>query len=730
MARQNRYAFFERIKSAAQDTFLREWNVDKYLGSGSFGSVYSIVKHTSVGTSYSALKIVELDEESIKKYRNEISALSSVTNLSYTVKVEDYSEVIIDDVDYSRVFLIIRMELLEPLPADGLSEKETVKMGIQLCDTLARCHNMQPRILHCDIKPDNILIGRDGNYRLSDFGEARILNLSRASGSGNRGTPFFMSPEMHGYRGYDSRTDLYSLGISMYALLNGGNAPFYYGDMSGANEALRRRLNGERIPPIPGVSRELMKVIEKLCAYYPEDRYQTAAEAGGALKSLYRQMTTETATIAKPKKKTVSNEKSDFIGSGSISRSGGRKKSFAKLLLSRNNQRIAIITALIILVLVSITLLFIYPLSRNSTLPAKEQYSSQNEAANYDSIYVDITTTNERDAESPHEEMFITANRKGNEHLWHICISTNSMTEVSLLQGADYPKLNRVIVNNADSGELYAIDRRDGNISWSISDDLYSDYGFGGAMSIYEHEGTAYCISSVTRSNTLSAIDLSNGDRLWSMPLFTEYMDIVSAYDIECTDNMLRVYWEDVNTGDHYICEVDYSGKIIDTEIPDAGNRTRRFSQFHNDSSANQSTRLVFGQYTHSSAILNNSNEFHSEKAFDGSINTCWQEDTQGCGIGEWLMCKSETSQEIHSLCIFSGSYESESQYFDNGRALEIQVDAEGYSAKHKLIDEFSQPTLITFDSPIQSSYIKLTIVDATSGLKWDDTAISEIVVR
>ncbi len=284
-----KYSYFERIKAAAQNTFLREWSIDQFLGSGSFGSVYRIVKRTGMGVSYSALKIIELNDRSIEKYKNEISALSSVANLSNSVKIEDYSEVTVDEDGFNRVFLVIRMELLEPLPKEGLSEAEVIKLGIQLCGTLAKCHDMRPRILHCDIKPDNILIGSDGNYRLGDFGEARLLDKSHASGSGNRGTPFFMSPEMHNYHGYDGRTDLYSLGISMYALLNGGNVPFFSGDMSKANEALRRRLDGEPLPPIPGVSERMMKIVCKLSAFLPEDRYQTALEARSDLKALYQQ---------------------------------------------------------------------------------------------------------------------------------------------------------------------------------------------------------------------------------------------------------------------------------------------------------------------------------------------------------------------------------------------------------------------------------------------------------
>lgn len=329
MNNSSKYAYFERVKAAAQNTFLREWNVEAYLGSGSFGRVYKIVKRTGVGESHSALKIIEPDEQTIERYRNEIAALASVAGLHNTVKVEDFSEVTIDDGDFKRSLLIVRMELLDSLPIYGLSEAEVIRLGIQLCDTLAECHGMRPRILHCDIKPDNILVDSSGNYRLSDFGEARVLSKTHSSGSGNRGTPIYMSPEMHNYRGYDGRTDLYSLGISMYTLLHGGLPPFCDEFSDNIHEALRRRMSGERIPPIPGVSKRLMQIVSKLCAYSPEDRYQTARAAAEDLKELYRQRRAEALRAAETERRGAVREERRGVGKNSDGALFGKFSSFA-----------------------------------------------------------------------------------------------------------------------------------------------------------------------------------------------------------------------------------------------------------------------------------------------------------------------------------------------------------------------------------------------------------------
>ncbi len=284
MAAGREFALYNRIKNSS-DTFLREWDAVEFLGKGTFGTVYRIVKNTGGVEWNSALKIIELDDALADKYKSELVALSKMANQSHVVRIEDSSEVTMDD-DFERRFLLIRMELLNPLPKHGLSEAEVIKLGMQLSEALARCHSLKPQILHCDIKPDNILVSPDGDYKLSDFGEVRLMERSHASQSGGHGTPFFMSPEMHDYIGYDARSDLYSLGVTMYAMLNGGKVPFYDGNTSSANAAIRRRLNGEDFPAIEGVSSRLMEVIRKLCAKSTADRYQSAQELNEALQNI------------------------------------------------------------------------------------------------------------------------------------------------------------------------------------------------------------------------------------------------------------------------------------------------------------------------------------------------------------------------------------------------------------------------------------------------------------
>ncbi len=292
MAPSANLSIFTRLKrngrtADGSPSFISEWESVRYLGRGNFGVVYEIVKSSGkLGEQRSALKIIELDEKSISKYKDELTALSSIRNHPHGVSIEDFSELLIDEGDFVRRYLVIRMELLDKLPKDGMPEDDVIKMALNVSDVLKDCHSRQPKILHCDIKPENILITDSGDYKLSDFGEAKFLDKSHGS-TGMRGTPNYMSPEMWLMKGYDERSDLYSLGVTMYAMLNDGRIPFC-DEKTTESEAISRRLNGEPFPKLKGVRGDLMKIIRKLCEFDPNKRYQRASQLNRDLQALVK----------------------------------------------------------------------------------------------------------------------------------------------------------------------------------------------------------------------------------------------------------------------------------------------------------------------------------------------------------------------------------------------------------------------------------------------------------
>jgi len=266
---------FNTVRDASIN-FLMEWEAESVLGTGSYGKVYKVVpKDPSTGEVPSALKIIEMKSQSVDQYLAEITTVRRMHNEPHVVEIKNFVGVRAE----GSIYLVILMELLRTLPKDGLPEAEVRRLGIEICGALERCHSRSPKIIHCDIKPDNILMSESGAYRLGDFGVARLLEGARAESQ--RGSPAYMSPEMCSWKGYDHRTDIYSLGVTMYALLNGGRWPFFEDE-----HAIGRRLSGEIFPSLPDVSRELQDMIGKMCEIEPSRRFQTAGEVMIALERL------------------------------------------------------------------------------------------------------------------------------------------------------------------------------------------------------------------------------------------------------------------------------------------------------------------------------------------------------------------------------------------------------------------------------------------------------------
>ena len=166
-----------------------------------------------------------------------------------------------------------RIERLNYLP-----EQEVILIGAVICDALTYLHSRPQAVIHRDIKPGNIKITPDGEIYLVDFGLAKVMQDSQATTTGARAmTPGYSPPEQYGIARTDSRSDVYSLGATLYAAMT-GIIP----------EDGLARATGKAVltPPNqlqPKISRRLSSVIEKALAVEQCDRYQTAEEFKQAL---------------------------------------------------------------------------------------------------------------------------------------------------------------------------------------------------------------------------------------------------------------------------------------------------------------------------------------------------------------------------------------------------------------------------------------------------------------
>lgn len=289
------------------------WNCDCVLGEGSFGRVYravrcdgdrayySAVKHISVPANEQQLQEVRRsglyrsDEEisiyfndvvrDVKKEVDMMYALKANTNI---VSYEDH--LIIPKETGIGCDIFIRMELLRDLSSlamEDLSEEEAVNIGIDICTALEVC--ARSNIIHRDIKPSNIFVNANGDYKLGDFGIAKVLSGTTA-GVSKKGTYSYMAPEIYKCEPANFTSDIYSLGVVLYRILNDNRLPFL--PRTGIvrpqdyEDAMMKVISGAPMPPPVNASPQMAKVILKACSYNKRDRYRTAGEFRNALFSV------------------------------------------------------------------------------------------------------------------------------------------------------------------------------------------------------------------------------------------------------------------------------------------------------------------------------------------------------------------------------------------------------------------------------------------------------------
>ncbi len=154
--------------------------------------------------------------------------------------------------------------LLERCREEGpLSPRETCAIGVQICGILASLHQLDPPVIHRDIKAENIVYTPEGQCVLIDFGIARFYREAKETCRDTQvsGTQFAAAPEQFGYAQTDPRSDIYSLGVLLHELATG-----------------KTDLREGTLPP------DLRRVVNRCTRFDPKDRYPSAAAAGNALR--------------------------------------------------------------------------------------------------------------------------------------------------------------------------------------------------------------------------------------------------------------------------------------------------------------------------------------------------------------------------------------------------------------------------------------------------------------
>lgn len=252
------------------------------LGEGAMGFVY---KARQIGPQRTvALKVLSAingavrQETQLRRFNGE-SVLGGKLNHPNIVRVYDSGEK--GDIKYIALELMEGGTLQSRIDKFGkLDWRDVHKALVDISGALSQTE--ERKIVHRDIKPDNIMADSEGNFKLADFGLAlERSNVSVDEDEGNIvGTPMFMAPEqLAGSLEIDTRSDFYALGATMYNAL-AGKTPYQAEDVVAL---FRKRMMDKEDPESlsnlrPDVPKPLIDIIEKLMQRNPDDRYQTSGE--------------------------------------------------------------------------------------------------------------------------------------------------------------------------------------------------------------------------------------------------------------------------------------------------------------------------------------------------------------------------------------------------------------------------------------------------------------------
>ncbi|MGE4352637.1 MAG: Stk1 family PASTA domain-containing Ser/Thr kinase [Oscillospiraceae bacterium] len=251
------------------------YEVSEIIGKGGMAVVYKAFDHRL--NRNVAIKVLKddyaLDEEFRRRFQNESQAVAMLSHPNI-VAVYDMGQS--GDIEYIVMELVEGINLKQYMTSKGiLSWKEAVHFATQICRALSHAH--AKGIVHRDIKPHNIMVEKNGNVKVADFGIARLQDSQNTLTQETLGSVHYISPEQAEGKYVDSRSDLYSLGVILYEMLT-GKLPFT-GENAVAVAVMH--INGMFTPPSelnPNIPAGLEQIITKAMATNPDDRYQSADE--------------------------------------------------------------------------------------------------------------------------------------------------------------------------------------------------------------------------------------------------------------------------------------------------------------------------------------------------------------------------------------------------------------------------------------------------------------------
>lgn len=258
----------------------QRYEIISRIGSGGMADVYKAMDHKL--NRYVAIKVLKRefreDSKFVSKFRVEAQSAAGLSHPNI-VNVYDVGEE--QGISYMVMELVEGITLKDYIEKRGqLSAKEAISIAIQVSNGIEAAHKNQ--IVHRDIKPQNIIISREGKVKVTDFGIARAASSNTIS-SNAMGSVHYTSPEQARGGYSDAKSDIYSLGITMYEML-AGRVPF---DGDSTVTIAIKHMQEEMVPPshyAPDIPYSLEQIIMKCCQKNPDRRYANVGELIGDLK--------------------------------------------------------------------------------------------------------------------------------------------------------------------------------------------------------------------------------------------------------------------------------------------------------------------------------------------------------------------------------------------------------------------------------------------------------------
>jgi eukaryotic-like serine/threonine-protein kinase len=281
-------------------TFAGRYQIIEELGHGGMGRVYRALDtklHEEVGLKLIRPEIA-LDQKTLERFQNELKLARKISHRNVGRMYE-----LMEDrgAHFITMEYVPGEDLRSFIRRSGqLTVGKTIAVAKQVCDGLEEAHRQG--IIHRDLKPSNIIIDREGNAKIMDFGIARSLAAKSTTGLGVMiGTPEYMSPEQVEGKDVDPRSDIYSLGIILYEMSTGrvpfeGDTPFTIGvKQKSERPKSPREFNA-------GIPEDLNKLILKCLEKDKTARPQSAAEVRADLERVEQGLPTTERVV--PVRKT------------------------------------------------------------------------------------------------------------------------------------------------------------------------------------------------------------------------------------------------------------------------------------------------------------------------------------------------------------------------------------------------------------------------------------------